>query len=95
MCVPSLLNLPPVSYPISPLQVVTEPQCELPVSYSKFPLAIYFTLGSVYVSMLLSPCLTHNESSVNTTTIVFLAQGIKGGFQKKRHLGWTLKGGWD
>lgn len=37
----------------------------------------------MYVSMLLSPCLTHNESSVNTATIVFLAQGIKGGFPEE------------
>ena len=41
--VPSLLNLPPTSHPIPPLQAVTEHQVELPVSYRKFPLAIYFT----------------------------------------------------
>ena len=58
MCVPSLLNLPPVSYPISPLQVVTEPQCELPVSYSKFPLAVYFTYGGVCFQATLSIRLT-------------------------------------
>jgi len=37
---------------------------EFPESHSKFPLAIYFTHGSVYVSMLLSPFIppTHNSS---------------------------------
>ena len=50
----SLLNLPPTSYPIPPLQVVTEQCIELPVSHSNFPLAIYFTYGDVYVSMLFS-----------------------------------------
>ena len=48
-------NLPPTSHPIPPLYIVTEPQFEVPESYSKFPLAICFTYGSVYVSMLLSP----------------------------------------
>ena len=41
--------------PISPLCVITEHWFALPESYSKFPLAICFTYGSVYVSMLLSP----------------------------------------
>ena len=46
---PSLL--PPIPIPL----VITEPQFEFPESYSKFPLAIYFTYVSVYASMLLSP----------------------------------------
>ena len=54
MCVPSLLNLPPISYPISPLQVVTGPQCELPASHSKCPLAICFKYGSVCFQATLS-----------------------------------------
>ena len=37
-----------------PLQGVTEHWVELFTSYSKFPLAIYFTCGNVYASMLLS-----------------------------------------
>ena len=36
------------------LQVVTEHRVELPVTYGKFPLALYFTFGNVYVSKLLS-----------------------------------------
>jgi len=52
--VPSLLKFPPTSHPTPPLWVVTEPQVELPASYSKFPLAFCFTYGNVYVSVLLS-----------------------------------------
>ena len=44
--VPSLLNLPsPHLPPVLPLSVVTEPHFEFPESYSKFPLALYFTYG--------------------------------------------------
>ena len=41
-CVSSFLNLPPISYPIPLLSIVTEHWVELPVSQSKFPLAILF-----------------------------------------------------
>ena len=51
--IPSLLHLPP-TLPIPPLQVVTKHQAELPVQCSCFPLAVYFTFGSVYMSVLLS-----------------------------------------
>ena len=60
----SLLRLPP-TLPIPPLQVVTKHRTDLPVLCSCFPLAICFTFGSVYMSMILfqfvpaytSPCL--------------------------------------
>ena len=60
--------LPPEQHPHLPphstFKVVIEHWVELPVSNSKFPLAIYFTQGNVRVSMLfsqfipllLSPC---------------------------------------
>ena len=51
--IPSLLHLPP-TLPIPPLQLITKHQADLPVLCSCFPLAIYFTFGSVYMSMLLS-----------------------------------------
>ena len=51
--IPSLLHLPP-TLPIPLLQVVTKHRADLPVLYSCFPLAIYFTFGSVYMSVLLS-----------------------------------------
>ena len=50
---PSLLHLPP-TLPIPPPQVVTKHLANLPVLCSCFPLAIYFTFGSVYMSVLLS-----------------------------------------
>ena len=46
----SLLHLP-LTLPIPPLQVVTKHQADLPVLCSCFPLAIYFTFGSVYMAM--------------------------------------------
>ena len=46
----SLLHLPP-TLPIPPLQVVTKHRGDLPVLCSCFPQAIYFTFGSVYMSM--------------------------------------------
>ena len=51
--IPSLLHLPP-TLPIPPLQVVTKHWADLPVLCGCFPLAIYFTFGNVYMSMLLS-----------------------------------------
>ena len=49
----SLLCLPP-TLPIPPLQVVTKHRADVPMQCSCFPLAIYFTFGSVYMSMTLS-----------------------------------------
>ena len=51
--IPSLLHLPP-TLPIPPLQVDTKHRADLPVRCSCFPLAIYFTFDSVYMSVLLS-----------------------------------------
>ena len=51
---PSFFNLPLISHPNPLLFVGTEHQFWFPVSYSKSPLAIYFTYANVYVSMLLS-----------------------------------------
>ena len=51
--IPSLLRLPP-TLPIPPLYVVTKHRADLPVLCGCFPLAIYFTFGSVYMSMPLS-----------------------------------------
>ena len=46
----SFLHLPP-TVPIPPLQVVTKHRAALPMLCGCFPLAIYFTFGSVYMSM--------------------------------------------
>ena len=58
----SLLRLPP-TLPIPPLQVVTEHRADLPVLCGCFPLAIYFTFGSVYMSMPLSHFIPAYQSS--------------------------------
>ena len=51
---PYLFPLASPSLPIPPLQVVTKHPADLPVLCGCFPLAIYFTFGSVYMSMPLS-----------------------------------------
>ena len=60
--IPSLQYLPPI-LPIPPLQVVTKHRADLPVLYGCFPLAIYFTFGSVYMSMSLSHFVSAYPSS--------------------------------
>ena len=66
--VPSLLNLPPIQLSIPPSRSSPGPSFGFLVSFSKFPLAIYFAYGNVYVSMLLpqfvppSPSLTMSTS---------------------------------
>ena len=48
--------VPPSHLPLFPTPLYcTEPQFDFPESYSKFLLAVYFTHGSIYASMLLSP----------------------------------------
>ena len=49
-----LRKLPPVSLPIPPLYVDTEPLFEFPEPHSKFLLAIYFTHGNVSFHVTLS-----------------------------------------
>ena len=51
--IPSLLVLP-LTLPLPPLQVVTKRRVDIPMLCSSLPLAIHFTFGNVYVSMLLS-----------------------------------------
>ena len=58
-----LCPLPPISLPIPPLQVGTEPLFEFPKSYSKFPLAVYFTYGNVSVHVTLPIHLTLSSPS--------------------------------
>ena len=45
---------PPPTFRNPPLYVVTKYQADLPVLCNCFPLAIYFTFGSVYMSITLS-----------------------------------------
>ena len=69
----SLLCLPP-TLPIPSLQVVTKHPADLPVLCGCFPLAIYFTFGSVYMSMPLSHIVTayHSPSPYQVHSLVGL-----------------------
>ena len=88
MCIyiPSLLSLPTTPYP-TPLGLHRAPGCQagLPVLYSSFPLAVYFTHGSVYMPVLLSQfippspspavykfVLYHTDSFVDTESSLYL-----------------------
>ena len=63
----SFLSFPPLLHN-SPLQVITEHQAGLPVLYSSFPLASYFSHNSVYLSMLLSQFVLPSSSPTVSTT---------------------------
>ena len=52
--IPSHVDLPPTHPQPTHLGRHRAPSCELPVLYSRFLLAIYFTHGSVYMSILIS-----------------------------------------
>ena len=79
---PYPLPLEPSSHTsIPPLKVITEHQAEHPVLYSSFPLAIYLTHRSAYVSVLLSqfippPPSPHVHKSVLYVCISFPALQI-------------------
>ena len=60
---PPSLTLPPTPT-TSPLCVVPEHRAELPVLYSSFPLALYFTHGNVYISVLLSQFAPPSPASI-------------------------------
>ena len=82
-CVPSLeCPSPPLPYspPLAPVPLsVTEHWTELPVSYIKFPLAIYFTHGNIYASMLV-PQSSYPEETItekDTWTPTFTAALFK------------------
>ena len=80
-----LLPLEPPSHPptpIPPLQVITEHQAELPVLYISFPLAISFTHGSVYVSVLLSQSISPYRLFLKRK---FLFKNEKGGSKCIKH----------
>ena len=66
---PSRTSLPPSS-PSHPSSLSQSTGFELPASYSKSPLAIYFTYGDVYFSMLLSPLAPPSPSPTESTESV-------------------------
>ena len=63
------LETPSYPCPISSHQVIAEHQDEVPASYRKFQLAIYFTYDYVYVSMLLSQLIPSFPSPAVSTSM--------------------------
>ena len=65
-----LLNLPPtLSHPSRLSQTF---RFELSASYSKFPLAIYFTYDNIYASILLFPFVPPSSSLTVSTRLFFM-----------------------
>ena len=65
----SFLNLLPTSQSIPWLYIVAEHWVELSASYSKFPLAIYFSYGYIYVLVLLSQYAPPSPSETVSTSL--------------------------
>ena len=61
-----------------------------PVSYSKFPLSIYFTYGNVYVSMLLSPIIPLSPSPLCPKALELTLLSIIHFFCWDRIAGWLI-----
>ena len=70
------LPLGPPSPHIPPIQVITEHQAELPVLYSRFPLTICFTHGSVYMSILISQFVTPSSSPLVSTCLFSMSSSL-------------------
>ena len=71
---PSSWNSIPISLPIPPLQVDTEPLFGFPESYREFPLTIYFTHGNISIHVTLSIQLTLSyplPKSINLFSVCF------------------------
>ena len=65
---------PPPSHPNPPLQAVSKHWVGLPVTHSKFPLAIYFTYSNVYVWASQVAQLEKNPPAKQETLVRFLGQ---------------------
>ena len=72
---PSLLNLPP-TFHSPPLCLSQITRFELPVSYSKSPLAIHFTYGNAYVSMLLSQFVPPSPSPMCPESVLYVCVSV-------------------
>ena len=72
---PSYTSLPPPSLSY-PSRLSQNTSFGFPVSYRKFPLAIYFTYGNVYVSVLLSQIIPPSPSSAVSKSLVCVCVSI-------------------
>ena len=68
MSPPSGTSLPP-SIPSHPSRLSPHTRFEFPASYSKLPLAVCFTYGDVYVSVLLPHFISHSPSPTVSTSL--------------------------
>ena len=73
---PLLLGPPSYLTPIPPLCVITEHRAKLPVLSSSFPLAIYFTHGSVYMSVLLSWFIPSSSSPAASACVFSMSASL-------------------
>ena len=71
----SHLRLPPTLI-IPPLQAVTKHRADLPVLCNSFPLAIHFTFGSVYMSMILSHIVPASPSPSVSSSLFSMSSSL-------------------
>ena len=63
----------PPSWTSHPSRLSQRTGFELPASYGKFPLAVYFTYGNIYVSMLLSQLILPSPSPSVSTSLISMS----------------------
>ena len=68
----SLLKFPPTFLPIPLSKLSQSTNFGFPESYSKFPMAIYFTYGKVYVLMLLSQIIPPSLSPIKSKSLFYM-----------------------
>ena len=73
-CVPSIPNPASTSLSTPSLQVVTKHWFGCPALYIKLPLAIYFTYGNVYVSVLFSQIIPPSPSPTESKSPFFMSR---------------------
>ena len=64
------------SQPIPPLYVVTEHQVEFPMIISNFPLAICFTNGNLYISLLLSQFIPPSPAPAMSISLFSMSESL-------------------
>ena len=73
---PLPLEPPPTFHLIQSFQIITKYWVELPATYSKFPLVIYFIYGNGYVSMLLIQLVPPSPSLTVSTCLFSMSASL-------------------